>query len=159
MIASREDHVTRSLVSCWAALVVAAIATFACTRGEDAPRIPLAQAPAPDTARAVEAAPAPALIGPAARAALDSGNAFFRRKSYAAALVQYRVASALAPGHAAPLFGIYMVARATNNAAMADSALDGIRQRSGPMSPVPHMLTDSALRRVHKGVGKKSPAS
>jgi hypothetical protein len=64
----------------------------------------------------------------------------------------------LAPQHSAPLFGISMVARPTNNRAMADSALDGIRRRNGPMPAGPHALPDTALRRVHEALQKK-PAS
>ncbi|HEY7235053.1 MAG TPA: hypothetical protein VH539_12950 [Gemmatimonadaceae bacterium] len=99
-----------------------------------------------------------ALLGPAAKAALDSGNVLFRKKAYAEALGQYRAAAALAPQHSAPLFGIYMVARATNNRAMADSALDGIRRRSGPLPAGPHALPDTALRRMHEALRRK-PAS
>jgi hypothetical protein len=148
---------TRSLTRRWRRIFVAASAAVACTARQDAPRVPLAQATVVDSARAVEAAHA--LIGPAAKAALDSGNILFRKKAYDAALAQYRAASALAPQHAAPLFGIYMVARATNNAVMADSALVGIRQRNGPMPPVPHTPPDTALQRVHQNLGKKLPGA
>ena len=128
--------------------------TIACAGGNDAPKIPLSQAGVSDSSRATEAAHA--LLGPEARAALDSGNVLFRKQAYAEALAQYRAASTLAPQHAAPLFGIYMVARATNRPAMADSALAGIRLRNGPTTPMPHTFGDSALRRVHQNLGKKA---
>lgn len=131
-------------------------ATLACTGGQDAPKVPLAGVSPADSAREVEAAHG--IIGPAAKAALDSGNALFRKKAYAAALVQYRQASALAPQHAAPLFGIYMVARATNDLAMADTALAGIRQRNGPMIAAPHAFGDSVLLRRHDALRKRAPA-
>jgi len=126
---------------------------LACGSGESAPKIPLGQATIGDSVRA--AASAHALLGPAAKAALDSGNVSFRKKAYADALAYYRRASALAPQHAAPFFGIYMVARATNRTAMADSALTDIRKRNGPLAPVPHSVNDSVLGRMHEGLRKK----
>ncbi|MGZ3372141.1 MAG: hypothetical protein ACXU9O_02795 [Gemmatimonadaceae bacterium] len=136
---------SRSFMWRWSGIVLAAGATFACSGRRDPPKVPLAKGGA-DSASAVEAAHA--LLGPAAKAALDSGNVLFRKKAYAAALAQYRAASALAPQHSAPLFGIYMVARATNNPVMADSALEGIRLRNGAIM-APHVLSDTALQRMH----------
>lgn len=136
------------------AVVAAAATIVACTTEDDAVKVPLGKATAGDSARAVAAAHA--LIGPAARTALDSGNAYYRRKAYAAALAQYRAASTLAPQHAAPFFGIYMVARATHNNEMADSALAEIRRRNGPMQPLTHSPSDSVLERVHEGARKKA---
>jgi hypothetical protein len=138
----------------WCVIVVAAGAALACSDRREAPKVPLTKSVADPNA--VEAAHG--LIGPAAKAALDSGNVLFRHKAYAAALAQYRAASALAPQHSAPLFGIYMVARATNNPAMADSALAGIRLRGGAMTPAPHVLTDTALRRIHENLPRKPSA-
>lgn len=134
--------------------VAAAAAAIACSH-EDAPRVPVGNAV--DRARAE--GQAHALIGPAARAALDSGNALFRRREYDGALAQYRAAATLAPQHAAPLFGIYMVARATKNSVMADSALAQIRLRSGPMPDGPHTLSDSGFRRMHDSLRRRTPAS
>jgi len=139
----------------WYAIAVAAGAALACSDRAEPPKIPLTKNVA-DSVNAVEAAHG--LIGPAAKAALDSGNVLFRHKAYAAALAQYRAASALAPQHSAPLFGIYMVARATHNPVMADSALAGIRLRSGAMTPAPHVLTDTALQRIHENFRKKPSA-
>ncbi len=136
-----------------AALVAVSGGMSACSRG-DAPKIPLAQGVTADSAKAVEAAHG--IIGPAARAQLDSGNTEYRRKAYPAALVHYRAASTLAPQHAAPFFGIYMVARATHDTLMADSALTSIRVRNGPMTSVPHSMADSALRRLHQKLEGKA---
>ena len=113
-----------------------AFALFGCSRSDEPQKVPLGHIA--DSARARQEAHA--LLGPAAKAALDSGNVLFRRKDYAGALARYRAAAELAPQHSAPLFGIYMVARATNNKAMADSALDGIRRRNGPMPAGPHAV-------------------
>jgi hypothetical protein len=139
----------------WYVIAVAAGAALACSDRAEQAKIPLTKNVA-DSVNAVEAAHG--LIGPAAKAALDSGNVLFRHKAYAAALAQYRAASALAPQHSAPLFGIYMVARATHNPVMADSALAGIRLRSGAMTPAPHVLTDTALQRIHENFRKKPSA-
>lgn len=135
-------------------LLLATVGAGIACGGSDAPKVPLAQAAGVDNGRAVEAAHA--IIGPAARAELDSGNMLYRRKAYSEALVHYRSASALAPNHPAPFFGIYMVARAQNDTAMADSALTAIRLRNGPMAPAPHSMKDSAVRRMHQLLQKKA---
>jgi hypothetical protein len=128
--------------------------------GSSAPKVPLALAATDSNARATEMAHA--LLGPAAKAALDSGNALFRHKAYPQALSQYRLASDRAPQHTAPLFGIYMVGRATNNPLLADSAMAGIRARNGTMpvttSGAPHSMSDSGLRvlRAKMKKGEKS---
>jgi hypothetical protein len=147
---------TRSLARRWRVFVFAAGAALACTAQQDAPKVPLAKTARVDSVDAEAAAHA--LLGPAAKAALDSGNILFRQKAYAAALAQYRSASALAPQHTAPLFGIFMVARATKDSIMADSAMAGIRLRSGAMSASPHTMGDSALQRMHENL-KKKPAA
>ena len=148
---------TRSLVRRWCMFIVAGTAAFACTARQDPPKVPLDKSARADRVSPEEAAHS--LLGPAARAALDSGNALFRKKAYDAALAQYRAASELAPQHAAPLFGIYMVGRATSNSRMADSALAGIRLRSGAMTTAPHVFTDSSLQRMHDEAKKKRSAS
>lgn len=137
--------------------LAASLVLAACTGGADAPSVALGRASTADSARAMAAAHG--FLGPQARAALDSGNRLFRERAYAEALGQYRAAAALAPQHAAPLFGIYMVARATDNAAMADSALAGIRLRSGSMPVVPHSFSDTALQRLHEGLRRKPATS
>jgi len=135
------------------AVTLATCLALACGAKDEAPRVPLGR-PASAGAFRAEAA-AHSLLGPAAKAALDSGNALFRQNAYAAALAEYQQAAALAPQHAAPLFGIYMVARATNNRAMADSALAAIRLRNGPMPTAPHVFSDSGLRQMHDSLVRR----
>lgn len=138
-----------------AVFTLLAIGVIACKVKEEPPRVPLGRAA--DSAHAEEHAHA--LLGAAAKAALDSGNVLFRKKDYTEALAQYRAAAALAPQHSAPLFGIYMVAHATNNKAMADSALAGIRRRNGPMPAGPHSFADTSLERTHEAPRKKPSSS
>jgi len=66
----------------------------------------------------------------AAQAAIDSGNAAFRTRSFDVALRWYERAAREVPRHPAPWFGAYMVGQATNNAALSDSALRMVRERS-----------------------------
>lgn len=66
----------------------------------------------------------------AAQIALDAGNAAYKEKKMDAALASYRAAAAAAPTHAAPWFGVYMVAGAMNNAALADSAMAQVKALS-----------------------------
>lgn len=139
-----------------AGALATALVAAACSGRSETPKVALARVAA-DSVRAVEAAHG--FLGPQAKAALDSGNALFKQRAYADALGQYRAAAALAPQHAAPLFGIYMVARATNNVPMADSALAGIRLRSGSMPVVPHSFSDTALQRLHEGLRRKPATS
>ena len=141
---------------------------IACDSGSAVPKVPLAQGSTDSTARAMEAAHA--LLGPEAKAALDSGNALMykakadsgnaamRNEDYARALADYRRASELAPQHTAPFFGIQMVARATNNKPLADSALAAIRARtpageSGALV-APHPMSDSALKALRAQMKK-----
>jgi hypothetical protein len=84
-------------------------------------------------------------LGATARAALDSGNAAFRAKNYKVALRYYRTAAESAPAHAAPWFGIFMIAQATGNTALADSATAEVRRRTVD----PAEVTDSTLRSTH----------
>lgn len=69
-------------------------------------------------------------LSPPAQAALDAGNEAVRRKDYATALSRFEEAAKLAPDHAAPWFGIYIVAQARNDTKAADAALVEIRKRS-----------------------------
>ena len=143
-----------SFVRRWPLAILTAGIAAACAGGSDAPKVPLGQRAVSDSAPAVAAAHS--LLGSAAKAALDSGNAFFRKKAYDAALAKYREASELAPQHAAPLFGIYMVARAMNNSVMADSALAGIRLRNGPVPATAHSFKDTVLQRAHVNTKTKA---
>ena len=122
----------------WQVLAIV-VSAAACTGGNEPPKVPLAQAPVTDTTAQLgdaQATEAEAALGPAAQSALDSGNALFRQKQYIPALARYRAAAALAPDHAAPLFGAYMVAQATKDTKLADSVLAEIRKRSGPVPPL-----------------------
>jgi hypothetical protein len=155
MTAKLSQHTPLRRVPRWSVIAIAISSAIACSGGGNPPKVPLGAASAANP-KAVEAAHA--LIGPAAKAALDSGNVLFRKKAYGDALAQYRAASALAPQHSAPLFGIYMVARATNNPVMAESALAGIRLRGGPMTSMPHPMPDTTAGRMHPPLGKKPSA-
>jgi hypothetical protein len=132
-----------------AALIVLAVA---CSHDEP-PGTPLG---APQSTSAAQAA-AHALIGPAALAVLDTGNAYFKKKDYPNALAKYRAAADLAPQHSAPVFGIYMVAKATSNATLADSALAEIRKRNGPLPEGTHATSDTA--KVPSFHGGRPPAA
>ena len=140
-------------------LIVAAAGLLACGKKDDAGKIPLganAKMPADSVHKGIVA---PAGVAPeltaAYKAALDSGNVLFRKKSFADALVQYRKAAAGSPGHASPAYGIYMVARATNNIALADSALADIRAHNAV--PMNHVPDTSALNDLQKKAGAKLP--
>jgi hypothetical protein len=64
-------------------------------------------------------------------ARLDSGNVAFRMRAYPEALRYYRAAAADVPNHPAPWYGILMVAQATGNAVLMDSATQAVAMRSG----------------------------
>ncbi len=109
----------------------------ACKSGEKAPDA-AAAAPGASTELTADA-----------KVALDSGNTLYRagsaamtkkddveaKKMWEAALVQYRLSAERSPKHAAPYFGVYMVAGALKNTALADSALTWIRERGGDLPP------------------------
>jgi hypothetical protein len=78
----------------------------------------------------------------AVMAALDSGNTAMRAKAYPRALAQYRAATAGAPEHAAPWFGLYMAAKESNDSALADSAMRQVRR----------LTADSTVLASHKEV-------
>lgn len=73
----------------------------------------------------------PVEVAPLARAALDRGNAAFRRQDYGAAMRDYRAAAAAEPKSAAPYYGVYMVALKVGNKTLADSAMREIQRLSG----------------------------
>lgn len=124
-------------------LVILAATTLlmvACGGGKEPPKTPLSEGSTPS-------GPGPTVhptgdtrdLPLGARIALDSGNALYRAKRYAEALTQYRLAAKHAPEDAAAYFGWYMVAEATKNKPLADSASAAIRAR-GMMAPTgPHM--------------------
>jgi hypothetical protein len=120
------------------ALLAAVVWAGGCRESDESPRLPLDHPPLGENASAM-------LVGDA-RAALDSGNRLYSAKAYAAALEQYRRAAALAPEHDAPLFGIVMVANATADSALADSAATAMREHQAAKRPAADLLD------VHKGV-------
>ena len=122
-------------------LAAAAIGAAACSRGEQ-PKVPLAEA-----TQAQPASNPHNVLPPAARTAIDSGNAEYRAGHYDGALVQYRLATQAAPDNAAPYFGVYMVAKKLNNAALADSAMVQIRAHATGAGG--KALTDSSLAKMH----------
>ena len=134
-----------------ACVALMAMPLAACDRGSP---IPGAEG-TPEAARVGNGEVAARELSPAARTALDSANAAFKAKDYDTALRHYRLAAAATPNHAAPWFGINMVARATHNQALADSAMTEVRKWSNTTNP--HVMPDSMLERVHKDV--KRPAS
>lgn len=147
---------TRRLIG----LATIALVSGACGGGGGAPKVPLALAAKDSNPQATEAAHD--LLGPIAKADLDSGNAFFRKKDYVRALSMYRAAAEAAPQHSAPLFGIQMVGQATNNKRLADSAIAEIRKRNGPLegpSGAPHSMSDSALKVLREQMKKGAKAN
>lgn len=137
----------------FALVPLAALVSFgaaACSRAAEPPKIPLAQSStaAPDTS-------APAPLPPAARTALDSGNAEFRAKHYETALAHYRAAAKVLPADdATAYYGIFMAAKKLGNDKLADSAQAEVKKRSATTAP---MLSDSALSAVHAAAGVKTP--
>lgn len=122
-------------------LAAAALGAAACSRGEQ-PKVPLAEATQTQPASNPHDA-----LPPAARAAIDSGNAEYRAGHYDGALVQYRLATQAAPNNAAPYFGVYMVAKKISNAALADSAMTQIRAHATGAGG--QALTDSTMAKMH----------
>jgi Flp pilus assembly protein TadD len=66
-------------------------------------------------------------LSPGVAEALDSGNAAFRAKDFAAARTHYMRAVELGPDESAGWFGLSMVERQLGNAAAADSAMQRVR--------------------------------
>jgi len=79
----------------------------------------------------------PEAVAPAARAALDSGNAAFRARNYHEALAQYQKSVQHAPEYASAWFGIYMAQEKLGNKAAADSAMRRV-QELAPQMPSSH---------------------
>ena len=121
-------------VAALAALVATACGRVAGGAGNDtsaiAEALPPGHVPIP-------ANPLASVTTPEGRAMLDSGNASFRVNKHAEALAFYRRAAAEMPGHAAPWFGAYMVARALNDTVLADSAMRMVRTRAPGMQEHP----------------------
>jgi Flp pilus assembly protein TadD len=84
------------------------------------------------------------VLSPAAKIALDAGNAAYRAKQFGEAIARYREASAASPDHAAPWFGVYMAASEMKNKALADSA----------MAKVNALSSDAAALNTHAEIAK-----
>lgn len=108
------------------------LAVLACGRSNGAQQDSLAARLPPGHVPIDQPSAGPAL--PAnTKALLDSGNTAFRVKDFEGALAYYHQASLSAPEHAAPWFGTYMVGKAINDTALADSALRMVRSRAPDM--------------------------
>lgn len=117
-----------------AVAVVALCSAAACNSTDKADRQPLARA---GDARSADLSAGSGLAGQrgaklplAALHALDAGNMAYRAKNYREAMAQYREATVAAPEHAAPWFGLYMVANEVKNTALADSAMQRVKALS-----------------------------
>lgn len=97
-------------------------------------------------AAAAQAAPGPNALPAEAQVLLDGGNVAFREGNFEAALGHYRAAALKAPGHAAPWYGVHMVAQKLGRPALADTALAAVRERTD----APDVWSDSATRKAHE---------
>jgi hypothetical protein len=116
----RRPRISRTLFFATASV------TIACSRTADLPKTPLGQVAAVDTTAGERST-----LPPAARTALDRGNAEFRAKQFDAALESYREAARAASGNAAPYYGIYMAAQKLGQTSLADSASKLIQVLAG----------------------------
>jgi len=128
-----------------ATLAAAAAGSTACVK-EAGDRVPLGSATAGSATGTMAGAMAGAagqrepVITAESQALLETGNAAFRRKDYAAALAAYEKAAKGSPEHAAPWMGVYMVARVRNDTKAMDAAQAELNKRSpGPATKVPAM--------------------
>lgn len=142
-----------TLVRTVATAVLAGSFVLACG-GDDGPRTPLDQIQAqagslPSGHPPLEGS---APLSSAARSSLDSGNAAFRAKDYERALQFYRDAARAEPAHASPWFGVFMVAQATGNTALRDSAKLEVQRRTVDSPGV----TDSTLKNTHPAPPKRA---
>ena len=135
---------------------VCAAAAVACT-AKDQPKMPIGPRRAGlqvvDTSPAAIANNPHTVLSPQAKAALDSGNALYRAHKYDAALAAYRAASALAPAHAAPYYGIYMAANALGRKPLADSALKAFSARTIDAGQI---VSDSLMKQAHSDTAHKT---
>lgn len=153
--------------------VAIAATALACSKPADAPaKVPLGSAVS--AAAPAGSLPAPSL-SPEAKRALDSGNVLFRagsaakkkndaagaKRLYAEALLQYRQSAKESPDHAAPWFGIQMVAKEQDNKALADSAFASIRARNAAPSAsgAQHDMSDSTLNKLRSKMKVAPPIS
>jgi hypothetical protein len=139
--------------------VLAAVFIAAACSGKEAPKQPLGTA-APgainvDTSAGARANNPHVVLPPAAKAALDSGNARFKAKDYEGALAKYLAAANLAPANAAPFYGIYMAAEKLGRKSLADSAMKAFNARASDGAA---MFNDSLMKKTHK-VPPSAPAN
>ena len=141
--------------------VAAAIVLTACGGSDDTGKFPLNEM----GRGASGAGPTvlPAGLTAASAANLDSGNVAFRMRNYEDALRFYRTASREVPNHPAPWYGIMMVAQATGNTALSDSATTAVSARSGggELLESGNVMTHKAVDvpSAHAGVVTESAAS
>lgn len=101
------------------AVLLTLLALAACDRPDDQPTGSIS---AGDVRAAAEQ------FSPAVRAALDSGNASFRRDDFGAALRHYERAAAADEDATAAWFGIYMAQRELGDTVAATRALERARE-------------------------------
>ncbi|MEQ1690133.1 MAG: hypothetical protein ABMA00_02520 [Gemmatimonas sp.] len=140
-----------------AAPTVALVALTACGTPDADGRQPLGT-PTNAAASGVDGRPQVPL---AALTALDAGNTAYRNKQFDIALARYREAATAAPQHAAPWFGLYMVASELKNTALADSAMLHVKALSAdPAALGAHaeVARDSGLPSGHPSTTPQLPA-
>lgn len=121
----------------------------------DAPKIPLDQANRVTTADGGAARPVG--ISGEAKAALDSGNVFFRAKAYDRALLEYRRSAQLAPTELAPLFGILMVTDVTKDTKLADSTRLRMHELNPAAADSSAAMSHAEIIGVHSRTRKATP--
>jgi len=125
------------------------IASLGCANEEGAKRsLDGSEMPA---AASSPSAPPPGLTVLAA-AQLDSGNVAFRSQRYDEALRYYQLASVSVPDHPSPWYGVYMVAQATGNQGLADSAARAVSRRD-----MNGELRDTGVAKAHGTEGTAHP--
>ncbi len=128
--------------------VLAVVALAACGGKEEAPKVPLSGA-GPENNPIVQQMP------PGVFAQIDSGNAAYRQKDYQAALAYYQEATKLGPHQSAAWFGVAMAAKALNNTALADSAMQQA-QRLDPGADLVHPTGPATTPMDSTGSGTSS---
>ena len=134
--------------------LAAAVTIWGCG-GSEAPKTPLGH----PGARGIgtSGAETPEAMSGEAKAALDSGNMFFRAKTYDRALAQYRRSARLAPTELAPLLGILMVTDVTKNEKLADSTLSRMRELNPVAADSSAGMTHAEILEAHSRARKPPP--
>ncbi|MBL0172054.1 MAG: hypothetical protein IPP90_15285 [Gemmatimonadaceae bacterium] len=141
-----------------ATTALALISMVACGTSDTAGRQPIGSVSDAASAEPTDAS------GPklplAALNALNAGNTAYRAKQFDVALASYREAAVAAPAHAAPWFGMYMVASEMKNTALADSAMGHVKSLSADPSALgAHAKVTSEMTTGAGGSGHPSAAS